>query len=105
MKVPVKGVVVFSLGAIIGFLANGLLSIDEQLDEDAEERSYQEGSLDSQVVYLSKHGKAFHRIDCPSCAKSGAAREKAVHELQATRYKSLRGNRSQNGREGAGSQT
>ena len=71
MKVPVKGVVVFSLGAIIGFLANGLLSIDEQLDEDAEERSYQEGSLDSQVVYLSKHGKAFHRIDCPSCAKSG----------------------------------
>ena len=36
MKVPVKGVVVFSLGAIIGFLANGLLSIDEQIDEDAE---------------------------------------------------------------------
>ena len=71
MKVPVKGIAVFSLGAIFGYLASILLSIDEQIGEDTEEQSYQEGSLDSQVVYLSKHGKAFHRIDCPSCAKSG----------------------------------
>lgn len=71
MKNPAKGIIVFSLGAIIGFLASGLLSIEEQIDEDTEERPYQEGSLDSQVVFVSKHGKAFHRIDCPSCVKSG----------------------------------
>lgn len=74
MKIPVKGIVVFSLGAVFGFLTTALLLEDEEAEpavEDAKVHSCQDVSLDSKVVYISKGGKAFHRIDCPSCVNSG----------------------------------